>query len=105
MQWTCLQKEEQQEFWNTLEVLMHGRTASEVRCAQQRLEVMETHLRPQLPPTTQNIFAKVLRAAICASHGGEHRFYWLNQVEHHWRSLLASLDRRHTVRGHDSSLV
>lgn len=94
MQWSSLQRDEQQELWNTLEILMHGKTAAEVRCAQQRLETMRSRLLPHLPPATQTILSKVFRAAACASHGGEQRFYWISEVESHWRMLLKSLESK-----------
>lgn len=91
MHWSCLQQEEQQELWHTLEILMHGKTAAEVRSAQQRLETMRARLLPHLSPATQQSLTKVLRAAARASHGGEQRFYWLAEVENHWRAMLAAL--------------
>jgi hypothetical protein len=93
-----LHQDEQQELWNTLEVLMHGRAASEVRCAQQRLERMQSHLRPRLAPATQGILANIVRAAVCASHGGEQRFYWLTEVENRWRALTAALEAQESDR-------
>ena len=93
MKWLMLHQDEQQELWNTLEVLMHGRTAAEVRCAQQRLEKMRTRLSPYLAPATQRILCNVIRAAACASHGGEQRFYWLTEVETHWQALTHAMDK------------
>lgn len=91
MEGFSLQQDEQQELWNTLEVLMHGKTAAEVRCAQQRLEKMQSRLRPHLAPATQNILTNLLRAAACASHGREQQFYWLTQVENHWQEFTLAL--------------
>lgn len=92
------QEDERQELWHTLEVLMHGKAAPEVRCAQQRLEKMQTRLRPYLAPTTRSILTKVIRAAVCASQGGEQRFHWLAEVERHWRALTMALESQR--RGH-----
>lgn len=94
MKWFSVQQDEQQELWNTLEVLMHGTTAAEVRCAQQRLEKMQSRMQPHLAPATRNILTNLLRAAACASHGGEQQFYWLTQVENHWRAFTLAMETR-----------
>lgn len=95
---SCLRHDEQQEIWNTLEILMHGKTASEVRCAQQRLETMKGRLLPNLSPATHALLTQVLRAAARASYGGEHRFYWLSEVENQWRALLKALEARRAAQ-------
>ncbi|QCF25775.1 hypothetical protein [Hydrocarboniclastica marina] len=94
MQWPTLTQDEQQELWNTLEVLMHGATVAELRCAQQRLETMTSRQRPYLAPTIRTLVDHVVQAAICASQGGEQRFYWLEEVESRWNALIGSLHQQ-----------
>lgn len=100
MQWPTLTQDEQQELWNTLEVLMHGATAAEVRCAQQRLETMTSRQRPYLAPSVGTLLDQLVQAAVCASQGGEQRFYWLDEVENRWKALLDSLQHTKSPGAH-----